>query len=101
MNGVAMCIQAELRKRPQWVCWRQERRGDKLTKVPINSRSGALAKTNDASTWSSFEAALAAVEHLNCDGVGFVFARQDPYVGVDLEAAAVEATQAQLAQVRP
>lgn len=78
-------IPVELRDRSQWLSWRKEQRGDKPTKVPINASSGALAKTNDPATWESYEHARAAVARYNCDGVGFVFASDDPYCGIDLD----------------
>jgi putative DNA primase/helicase len=80
-----MAIPDELKACHQWLCWRREQRGGKATKVPVNSRTGALAKTNDASTWGSYDEALMAVRDRACDGVGFVFTREDPYAGVDLD----------------
>lgn len=78
-------IPDELTVRSQWVCWRYEQRGGKPTKVPIDARTGASAKTNDSSTWASYDAARAGVTRHSCDGLGFVFTREDPYVGVDLD----------------
>ena len=80
-----MGIPDELQAREQWVCWRRELRGERPTKVPINSRTGALAKTNDSSTWSGYDEALTGAARYKCDGVGFVFTREDPYAGVDLD----------------
>ena len=80
-----MGIPDELKARRQWVCWRREQRGGNSTKVPINARTRAPAKTNDPSTWSSYDEALAAARDRGCDGVGFVFSRDDPYAGVDLD----------------
>ena len=78
-------IPTELRARRQWLCWRREQRGGKQTKVPVDSRTGALASSTDPSTWSSFDDAQAAAEHFGCDGVGFVFSETDPFAGIDLD----------------
>lgn len=80
-----MSIPNELTARSQWVCWRYEKRGGRPTKVPINARTGAPAKTNDSSTWASYDEARAGVTRHEYDGLGFVFTREDPYVGIDLD----------------
>lgn len=79
-------VPAELRERPQWVGWKEETRDGKPSKVPVNPRTGASAKTDDASTWSRFEAACTWFESTPyAMGIGFVFTASDPYVGVDLD----------------
>jgi putative DNA primase/helicase len=78
-------IPAELRERPQWVCWRSEQRDRTPTKVPVDARNGRLASITRPTTWSSFDDALKAVRRFGCDGVGFVFTRDDPFAGVDLD----------------
>jgi primase-polymerase (primpol)-like protein len=85
-------IPAELRAVPQWVAWRREIRNGKPTKLPIASRTGSAASSTDPTTWSDFETAYAAVSRWRCDGLGFVFSRNDPFVGVDLDHA-IEATR--------
>jgi putative DNA primase/helicase len=76
-------IPRELRDREQWVVWRIETRGGKDTKVPF-SVAGGHAKANDPSTWSSFTEAVVAAGN-GYDGVGYVFAPDDPYAGIDLD----------------
>ncbi len=51
-------IPAELTALPNWVGWRWAERDGKWTKPPINVETGNGAKSNDASTWCSFDAAL-------------------------------------------
>jgi primase-polymerase (primpol)-like protein len=87
-------IPSVLRELGQWVCWRFEWRQKKLgegkwTKEPINPKTGRCASTTDSTTWSSFAPALAFYQshRANVDGIGFVFAADDPYFGVDLDAA--------------
>lgn len=79
-------IPAELKERPQWVGWKWEQRGDKWTKVPVNARTGRNAATNDPATWTDFETAHTyAATRTNIAGIGFVFAEDDPYAGVDFD----------------
>lgn len=78
-------IPAELRERPQWVCWRWERRGDRWTKVPLNPATGAQASTTDPATWGTFDQALVRYHARSLAGVGFVFSAADPYCGIDLD----------------
>lgn len=76
-----------LRQVDQWVCWRRVSRPDrpKPMKVPIDPATGRSASVADPNTWGSFEAAYRRAEQDCCDGIGFVFASTDPFVGVDLD----------------
>ena len=81
-------IPGELKKRPQWVCWRYalDSKG-RFTKHPYNPRTGRMASHSDLMTWSRFETVFEAYESGagGYDGVGFVFCSGDPYTGVDLD----------------
>tara|TARA_R110002049_G_scaffold47902_4_gene138536 strand:+ start:10613 stop:13264 length:2652 start_codon:yes stop_codon:yes gene_type:complete len=68
-------IPAELRERNQWITWGFRH---KTTKIPMTI-SGGFAKTNNPSTFSSFE----EVKHLG--KIAYVFQADDPYTGVDLD----------------
>jgi Uncharacterized conserved protein len=74
-----------LREREQWVCWREETRDGKPTKVPVTPGTGGFASSTDPETWDAFETALEYTETEHADGVGFVFTDDDPIVGVDLD----------------
>ena len=76
-------IPAELKARPQWVAWILMERAGKKTKLPINPKNGKLAKTDDPTTWGTFEQAVRAGKQLN--GIGYVFSADDPYCGIDLD----------------
>src|SRR5215208_1000473 len=78
-------IPNELKKRPQWVCWRYATQGGKWTKHPYNPRTGRKASTTDMMTWSRFETVFDAYTSGAYDGVGFVLSSGDPYAGVDLD----------------
>lgn len=76
-------IPHELRERPQWVLWRTETKGDRPTKLPFTV-SGAMAKSNDPNTWTTYAKAVAAAD--GYDGIGFMFSADDPFCGIDLDA---------------
>ncbi|GAB7011335.1 MULTISPECIES: hypothetical protein [Halobacteriales] len=78
-------IPETLRERDQWVCWREEERDGKPTKIPVTPGAGGFASATESETWASFEAALDYSETEHADGIGFVFTDDDPIVGVDLD----------------
>jgi putative DNA primase/helicase len=80
-------VPEELTERPQWVCWRLEERGDRMTKVPYTPGTLRRASSTDLMTWRTFSEALAAYEagEPPYDGIGFVFCSADPFVGIDLD----------------
>src|SRR5207245_2537843 len=75
-------IPQALRERDQWVLWRLQQRKDKPTKVPYQP-NGKLAACNRPATWSSYEDAVAVAHRF--DGIGYVFAADDPNTGVDFD----------------
>jgi hypothetical protein len=80
-------VPEELRRIPQWVCWRwsiKEGSGEK-TKLPVNPNGTGLASTTNPATWSSFDKCYGLAKGGFADGVGFVFTREAGYVGVDLD----------------
>jgi putative DNA primase/helicase len=80
-------IPTELKAIDQWVCWRYAWLEDrqKYDKPPVQSHGGNLASTTNPKTWSTFDAAMRAYETGTVDGIGFVFARKNRLVGVDLD----------------
>jgi len=77
-------IPSELREYPHWIGWDVQIRDGKETKVPY-SPHGELAKSNDPSTWGTFEQACLFLEqNKHLSGLGFVFAN-DPFCGIDLD----------------
>lgn len=73
----------ELIELDRWCVWQYEERDGKFTKLPVNPLTGELARSNDESTWSSYEHALYAFKKGRGDGLGFFF--KEPYVGIDLD----------------
>ena len=85
-------IPDELKSRDQWICWRYETRGGKKTKEPINPRSKSAkhASTTDPNTWGPFtlavkRAGMSSDTITPVDGIGFVFTKDDPYIGIDID----------------
>lgn len=80
-------IPAELRVRPQCVCWGAQgiASGAKEWKVPYNPSTGQKAKANQPDTWAAFETACAGVAAGYYYGIGFEFSETDPFVGVDFD----------------
>ena len=80
-------IPDDLRSRRQWVLWRYEwdARRRKWVKPPYTPATQQPAKVTDASTWGSYQVALAAATAEGWDGIGFVFTALDDLVGVDVD----------------
>ncbi len=86
-------IPNELKKLPNWVCWRAEpdpRSHSGVSKKPINPRTGGQAMSNNPATWTDFDTAV----RVSADyaGIGFMF-EGSGYFGVDLDGC-TEAMQA-------
>lgn len=85
-------IPHELKERPQWVLWKLVQRLDKTTgevrdtKVPFQT-NGKAAKSQDSSTWTSFENAYSVfrVSNGEYNGIGYVFSSDDPFTGIDID----------------
>lgn len=73
-------IPDELKQLDNWCVWKFENRNGKRTKIPFNAATGEFAKSNDKSTWSSYETAVNAE---GVDGIGFFF--EPPYLGIDID----------------
>ena len=79
----------ELLQRAQWICWEMrpaKEAGKKPRKVPVDPQTRRPASATDPSTWASFDiAAECFTAHPHLVGLGFVFSKDDPFVGVDLD----------------
>jgi archaellum biogenesis ATPase FlaH len=61
-------IPTELKQMPNWVLWKYEEVNGRMTKVPYQT-SHKKAKSNDPSTWTTFEEAISAASDFS--GIGF------------------------------
>lgn len=82
-------IPSELKALPQWILWKKEKRNGKDTKIPYQV-DGNEARSNDRRTWSTFATAVKFYMHGGYDGIGFVFSRQDNYIGIDIDKCVVD-----------
>ncbi|MGB2693762.1 MAG: AAA family ATPase [Dehalococcoidia bacterium] len=76
-------IPRELRRLNQWVVYRVEQRNGKATKVPYQTTGVTKASSTNPSTWATRREARVAAERF--DGTGFVFSKDDPFCGIDLD----------------
>jgi putative DNA primase/helicase len=77
-------VPEELKKLPQWVCWKSvpdDSQPGKIKKVPINPKTGGQAMSNNPDTWAGFQKAV--TESHKYSGIGFMFA--SGYFGVDID----------------
>ena len=77
----------ELKEKRRWVGYRlvPDKDGGKPRKVPVNAVTGGNAKSNDSSTWCDYETAKYAADQYGYNGIGFMFVKEDGYVGVDID----------------
>ena len=70
--------------------------GKKPKKVPINIKTGGPAKSNDSSTWCSFDELLTRTDALDLDAIGFAIT--SPYVGIDIDSCMTDEGMSSLAR---
>jgi KaiC/GvpD/RAD55 family RecA-like ATPase len=75
-------IPSQLSGLDQWVVWKTVVRDGKPTKIPFQP-NGSAASSTDEKTWSTIYDCMEVVA--NYDGLGFVFSKDDPFIGVDLD----------------
>ena len=77
----------ELKKLNRWVGYRlvPDKDGGKPKKVPINAVTGQNAKSNDPSTWCDYQTAKEAADQYGYNGIGFMFVKEDGFVGIDVD----------------
>lgn len=77
-----------LKTSPNWVAWDYVWNAEREDwgKVPINPRTGNPARSNDANTWSSYDAAEKRAVQDGLAGVGYMLSEDDDLEGGDLDA---------------
>ena len=60
-----------LKQTASFCVWKMEKRSGRPTKVPYNPRTGAMAKTNDPSTFADFNTAMKSYAIGGWDGIGY------------------------------
>lgn len=77
-------IPSELARRPQWICWAEETRNGKSTKIPKRPDGKGNARANDITTWGMMDDAVKTASTKGW-GIGYVFSEAGPFCGVDLD----------------
>ncbi|MCY8509755.1 phage/plasmid primase, P4 family [Bacillus mojavensis] len=77
-------IPQELKNAPQWILWRSEERNGKKTKVPYQI-DGSMAQSSNKRTWSTFATIMKFFNEQEYDGIGFMFSKDDPFIGIDID----------------
>lgn len=90
-------IPQELKNTPHWILWRSEVRNGKKTKVPYQI-NGEMAQSNNKITWSTFPTIIKFYEQGGYDGIGFMFSKDDPFVGIDIDHCIQEGALTDLAE---
>ncbi|TYS14299.1 DNA primase [Rossellomorea vietnamensis] len=90
-------IPTELKNTPHWILWRSERRDGKPTKVPYQI-NGEMARSNDKRSWSTFPTIIKFFEKGGYDGIGFMFSKDDPFIGIDVDHCVNEGALTELAE---
>ena len=83
INKFPKSLLGELIQRKQWVTWRYEEQNNRKTKVLYNPITKQRTKVNDLNTWVTFVQAQKAATQF--DGIGYVFTKDDPFTGIDLD----------------
>lgn len=60
-----------LKRNASFCVWKLEKRSGRPTKVPYNPKTGAMAKTNDPSSFADFNTAMKAYAIGGWDGIGY------------------------------
>lgn len=86
MNDLERAVPDDLKEYDQWVLWAFERRDGRRAKIPFDLRDRRASST-DPNMWTSFDAALDHFKRAGkrYAGIGFVFCREDPFCGIDLD----------------
>lgn len=81
--NIATAFPKELTDLNNWCVWKYTEVNGRFTKVPFNAITGEKARSNDKSTWTDFNSAVAVYKSQRVDGIGFFF--ESPYIGIDLD----------------
>ena len=70
-------ILQSMKRYSNWVCHKN--------KIPIDPKTGNNAKSNDSTTWGTYQQAKLFMEQdKSISGIGFMFSHS-PYVGIDID----------------
>ncbi len=90
LDQLAGTLPQQMVNEPRWVLWRIVDRIGNPTKLPKRLDGYSNAKSNDPSTWGTFEEAVDALKRINDPALGIGFMLGDGYAGVDFDLAIVD-----------
>ena len=71
---------------PQWLCWRWGHDGKRVTKPPVDAKTGNAGKSNDPATWSTFDDAVARFhQDSKIAGIGLALTPDHGITALDLD----------------
>lgn len=77
-----------IRQCAQFVVWKyvaDPSNPEKSKKVPFDPKTGQPASVVRRKSWGTYDEAISCYRGGGYDGIGFVFSKSDPYVGIDLD----------------
>lgn len=82
-----MKLPDELIQSPNWICWKGKTKKGHQTKIPIAPWVGHknAVSVTDPKNYTTYEKAQLAAKELGVDGIGFVFTKDNPFIGVDFD----------------
>lgn len=88
-NKALSNLPTELKKYIQWVSWILEKSVGKTIKRPyiagLPKYPSNRASVTNQTTWKDFETAWKSFVNKQCDGIGFIFTKDDPFCFIDLD----------------
>jgi hypothetical protein len=78
---------APLIERPQWAIWRYTQLPNGNWQKPpfMATQPDRHVSTNDASTWTDYTTACAAVQAGHGDGISYILTENDPFAAIDID----------------
>jgi hypothetical protein len=74
-----------LAEKCKWVAWKKVRRGENVTKPPIDPKTGQLANIADPMTGTSYQDAASYAKKNDCEGIGFILRGDEELTVIDLD----------------
>lgn len=85
ISQIETCVPGELKNINNWVLYKAEKTGDRVSKPPYQV-NGRLADPTNRNHWASYEKVLEVYKKSDeFAGIGFVFEEAAGYVGIDMD----------------
>ena len=74
-----------MRTLPNWVLWKLETVGGRLSKIPYSALYHGRASSTNPDTWTTFDNAMDWYKNGGYNGIGFVFSKDTGIVFIDID----------------